>query len=126
MITVLIAVIVAVFIGLLVHLILCRILEPILKRTSSKLDDYLLKYWKMPTRWIIPASAIMFTLSVFTANIGHMSVGMYTHCVGFFFFLGLAGIVARKNWLEAAMSLLWRSSLTAKSSSEAFLQKWMV
>ena len=68
MITVLIAVIVAVFIGLLVHLILCRILEPIFKRTSSKLDDYLLKYWKMPARWIIPASAIMFTLPLFTAN----------------------------------------------------------
>ncbi len=48
-----------------------------------------------------------FSLSVLKVNISHMFTGMYTHGVGFFFFLGLAGIVAKKNWLEAVMSLLW-------------------
>lgn len=61
----------------------------------------------LTTGYAFSDEQVAFSLSAFRANIGQMFVGMYTHCVGFFFVLGLAGIVARRNWQESAMLLLW-------------------
>lgn len=62
MIILFIAVVAAGIFGFFAHLVLFLILEPILNRTPSKLDDYLAKYWKMPARWLMTSLAITLTL----------------------------------------------------------------
>ena len=62
MVTILITIVAAAVIGFLAHLVLFLILGPILKRTPSKIDDHLVKYWRAPARYVIIALAVTLAL----------------------------------------------------------------